>query len=151
MKPSDDPRIKEKFRVANVHQWLKKNYGKSNRCELCGDGSRAARYEWALIDGKSHEKARDNYMMLCTLCHRKYDWHTGRHERQKEILRNAGMMYGGNNGKIMRKFTEREAQTIRERCKNGESQCAIARSLGVNQATISLLVRYKTYAQLQQQ
>ena len=58
-----------------THSWLKYWYGRADKCEndKC-DYKNPKRYEWALIKGKAHEKKRENYIMLCPSCHRKYDY-----------------------------------------------------------------------------
>lgn len=62
---------KEYFRI---HNWLSYHHGKANKCENenCKSVS-PKRFEWALLKGKDYEKNRNNYIMLCPSCHRKYD------------------------------------------------------------------------------
>lgn len=57
-----------------VHYWLGVNFGKANKCENpdCKSVNKK-RFEYALIKGKVYEKNRDNFIMLCVPCHRKYD------------------------------------------------------------------------------
>ncbi len=56
------------------HSWLKKYYGKPNKCEnLSCTFKKPKRYEYALREGCKHNHKRENYIMLCTSCHRKYD------------------------------------------------------------------------------
>ena len=67
------------------HWWLKNKFGSANQCDninciyprLIDDGrvlaEKPKRFEWALIKGKQHEHKRENYIMLCPSCHRKYD------------------------------------------------------------------------------
>jgi hypothetical protein len=53
-----------------IHVWVIKNKGKAKQCEKCDKTS--GKIEWANID---HEYKRnlDDYIGLCTSCHRKYD------------------------------------------------------------------------------
>ena len=55
-----------------VHQWLRWNFVKNNKCDHCGSASKL-KYEWALIKGKKYEKKRENFAELCISCHRIYD------------------------------------------------------------------------------
>lgn len=68
---TNNPWWKEKPSYSAIHHWLKRNYGKPSSCEMCKGNSK--RYEWALLKGKDYEKNRDNFWMLCTSCHHKYD------------------------------------------------------------------------------
>ena len=56
-----------------VHNWLKKNYGKANRCESATCDSNIKRYEWVNVNGHKYKKDRYDFMMLCTACHSLYD------------------------------------------------------------------------------
>ena len=64
---------KPKYHYRIVHDWLNKHYGKANKCEnpLCKNNGK--RFEYALKKDYQHEKNRDNYIMLCSSCHKKYD------------------------------------------------------------------------------
>lgn len=58
-----------------LHHWLVNNYGKANKCEEVNcEYPHPKRFEWALINGKEYEYNRDNFIMLCPSCHRKYDY-----------------------------------------------------------------------------
>jgi DNA-directed RNA polymerase subunit RPC12/RpoP len=54
-----------------MHDWIKKQLGKPQMCEHCGDTS-SVKYEWANKDHTYKRKISD-YMRLCVKCHRKYD------------------------------------------------------------------------------
>ena len=60
------------------HNWLHRNFGKANHCEHCGLneilGGKKRWFDWALKKGFKHNHDRDNYLMLCRSCHRKYDY-----------------------------------------------------------------------------
>ena len=55
-----------------VHQWLRRNLVKVNKCHQC-ESVTESKYEWALITGLEYEKKAENFIELCTSCHRKYD------------------------------------------------------------------------------
>ena len=66
------------------HQWLDKNFGKANKCEnkKCTYPQitarkkilyKPSRFHWALLSGKNYQRKRENYVMLCALCHSRYD------------------------------------------------------------------------------
>lgn len=58
-----------------LHRKLRVNLGKAYKCENkeCKYES-PKRFEWALIKGKKYEVKKENFMMLCPSCHRKYDY-----------------------------------------------------------------------------
>lgn len=58
---------------AALHDWVKSRLGRPSKCEHCGTTT-AKKFEWA---NKSHEYKRelDDWLRLCTRCHRKYDGH----------------------------------------------------------------------------
>lgn len=71
---------KEYFRI---HSWISYHHGKANKCENenC-ESENPKRYEWALLKGKDYVKNRNNYIMLCPSCHRKYDYTDKQKEKQ---------------------------------------------------------------------
>lgn len=58
-----------------LHVWLAANYGKPSLCEHCGTTT-AKRFEWANVD-HVYRRVREDWMRLCTSCHRKYDYAAG--------------------------------------------------------------------------
>ena len=65
--------FKGKFRsntYGSIHTWLLKNFTKHN-CERCGSNRFV---EFALKKGCEHQHDRDNYLCLCSSCHKKYDY-----------------------------------------------------------------------------
>jgi len=55
------------------HLWIVKHYGKANKCQNVECGfDKPKRFEWASITDKPTRK-RNDYIMLCCSCHRKYD------------------------------------------------------------------------------
>ena len=57
-----------------IHDWLIRIYGKANKCENNNcQVTNAKRYEYALKQGFEYERKRENYIMMCPSCHRKYD------------------------------------------------------------------------------
>ena len=74
----------DNIKYGGIHSWLVRMFGKANKCEnlLCvyprkNKGGNivkmAKRFEYALMVGKKYERKRENYIMLCPSCHRKYD------------------------------------------------------------------------------
>lgn len=61
-----------------IHQWVGRSKGKPSYCEHCGsvEKGKHVKYEWANIDHK-YERNLDDYIRLCTSCHRKYDIEMG--------------------------------------------------------------------------
>lgn len=58
-----------------MHDWVKKWKGKPDLCEMCGTIT-AKRYEWANVD-HSYRRILEDYIRMCTSCHRKYDKQRG--------------------------------------------------------------------------
>lgn len=54
-----------------MHKWIERKFGKPNYCEHCKRTDRK-KYEWCSNDHKYSRNIED-YMRLCTSCHRKYD------------------------------------------------------------------------------
>lgn len=57
----------------SIHIWLRNVYGKANKCENNSCKKISTKYEWAKLKNKNHGYDRNNYVMLCVNCHRKYD------------------------------------------------------------------------------
>ncbi len=53
------------------HYWVSRKKGKPNQCQVCGTKGKR-KYEWANIDHK-YSRDKDDYIRMCTSCHRKYD------------------------------------------------------------------------------
>lgn len=58
-----------------IHIWITSQRGRPSVCEHCGILT-AKKYEWANIDHR-YERKLDQYIRLCTSCHRKYDYANG--------------------------------------------------------------------------
>lgn len=54
-----------------IHQWVKRKYGKANKCEKCGTENKV-RFEWSNKDGL-YKKDINTWQQLCQSCHRNYD------------------------------------------------------------------------------
>jgi hypothetical protein len=77
---------KQYYRI--IHEWLHKHHGKPNHCGNQSCDGLGIRYEYALIHGRQHDRNINNYIQLCSKCHRNYDMTP---EKSKEIsIRIAG-------------------------------------------------------------
>lgn len=56
-----------------LHARLNREYGKPSKCENLDCDGMGRRFEYALIHGKNYELKRDNFIELCSKCHRRYD------------------------------------------------------------------------------
>jgi hypothetical protein len=65
-------KIKGKASYSAIHGQLRRNYGNASKCEHCNTLS-SKRYEWALKKGRTYSKDKEDYLELCTKCHRIYD------------------------------------------------------------------------------
>ena len=68
----------------NIHNWLRKRYGKANKCESKTCNGKSKSFHWALK--KEHELQRDRkvFFMLCQSCHKLYDLTDSVKKRMKE-------------------------------------------------------------------
>lgn len=57
---------------SSIHAWLRHRHGAASECEHCNNKDK--KYEYALKHGCEYKKDRNNYLMLCRSCHRKYDY-----------------------------------------------------------------------------
>jgi len=58
---------------ARVHYWLRKEFGKADKCEMKDCSGKSSNYAYALLKGKSYECKRINFKKMCKSCHSKYD------------------------------------------------------------------------------
>lgn len=58
---------------SNIHMWLRTNFGTASVCENMKCKDIGKRFEWALKKGSVYDKNRDNFLQLCSICHKKYD------------------------------------------------------------------------------
>lgn len=56
-----------------IHYWLKKVYGKANKCEGSNCLGLSQNYQWAKKSGVGYDFKRNNFHMLCRSCHTKQD------------------------------------------------------------------------------
>ena len=61
----------EKVSYWGMHMWIVREKGLPKSCEHCGRTDRK-KYEWANKD-HTYKRNLDDYIRLCTSCHRKYD------------------------------------------------------------------------------
>lgn len=96
-----------------LHTWVKRTLGKASQCEDCGNRQIV---QWANVS-KEYKRNVEDWKQLCIVCHRRFDGIT--------------------------KFSKEEANEIRNRCINGETQVALAKEYLVDQGTISNIMRDK--------
>lgn len=65
--------LKEKLTYGSLHDWLGKKFGSANKCENEKCEGRSVTYQYALKKGCEYERKRENFFMLCRVCHYKYD------------------------------------------------------------------------------
>lgn len=69
----------------SVHTWLLKHHKNTKtKCHKC-DGNRFL--EWALKKGKKHTHNLNNYWILCSSCHKKYDYTDERRKKLSETFK----------------------------------------------------------------
>lgn len=63
----------DKVKSKSLHSWIKLNFKKIYKCELCGTTRRNTSYDWSNKDHKYSRKRKD-WWVLCRGCHMKYDY-----------------------------------------------------------------------------
>lgn len=56
-----------------IHKRITKYYGKANRCEAVDCNWKSKRFHRAKVQWKEYTHNRDNFIMLCSICHKNYD------------------------------------------------------------------------------
>ena len=77
----------DKVGIDGIHEWLKNNFGKADRCENPKCEKKSHYYEWSKLENKSYARRRYNFWRLCLICHKKYD------KLYKNIPSNFGKKY----------------------------------------------------------
>lgn len=55
-----------------LHNWVKKNLGRPQMCQMCGSKDENRTYQWANKSGE-YKKELTDWLRLCRRCHHKYD------------------------------------------------------------------------------
>ena len=56
-----------------LHQCIVQYYGKPTHCENLECNKISISFEWAKLRARKYKRRRENFIMLCASCHRKYD------------------------------------------------------------------------------
>jgi len=125
-----------------IHNWLAKNYGRASICENPDCKCKSIkRYEWAKLKGKDYEKNRDNFIMLCCSCHRKYDYTQGAKDKISKI----------HKGKTMSKESrEKISKSLKGNERGGRmviDNITGKRYRTIKEAAIDLNIRYTNLRQ----
>ena len=59
------------------HNWIRRHYGKPDKCEWCLGTRESKRFEWANLSGH-YKRKRSDWLMLCSKCHHQRDNITNR-------------------------------------------------------------------------
>lgn len=76
--PENNPNYKgDKVGYQGIHIWLRKTCGLATHCEKCGMKGEYKNGKWnvvyALRKGKTYQRRREYFWMLCNKCHIAYD------------------------------------------------------------------------------
>lgn len=61
-----------KVGIHSLHSWIRLNYVKIKKCELCDTERENTFYDWSNKDHK-YSRNRNDWWVLCRSCHMKYD------------------------------------------------------------------------------
>lgn len=102
-----------------VHAWLTYYHGKASKCEMPDCNGRSKMFHWALKRDKDYEKNIENFMQLCSSCHKKYDLTEETKLRLREsgkinswFVRDNPMNYSEVRAKISASKTKNLSQVI---------------------------------------
>ena len=56
-----------------LHAWLKRKYGKADKCENPNCPKTHNIFHWSKLKDKEYQRNRENFWMLCIKCHNNYD------------------------------------------------------------------------------
>lgn len=70
---SNKPRKLRNGKYNAIHKWLNKKMGKATTCLNPNCKGISKTYHYCLIKGERHEHNINNYISLCSSCHRLYD------------------------------------------------------------------------------
>lgn len=56
-------------RYHEIHHWLRKTYGKANKCDNPECKCKSINFQWALKEGKEYTEDINNFLQLCRICH----------------------------------------------------------------------------------
>lgn len=79
--------IDEKL-YSKIHQWLRKEYGKANKCENKSCTGKSNNFTWAKLPDKEYDFKRKNFIELCRSCHTKMDMTEDGKRRISEWMKN---------------------------------------------------------------
>lgn len=63
--------VGDRVSYSSLHAWVRQHKGTPQKCEICGQ-TKSRKYEWANKD-HSYRRNLDDWIRLCTKCHRQYD------------------------------------------------------------------------------
>ena len=95
----------------SCHGWLRKNFTQDKTiCEHCPSNRFL---EFALKKGCEHEHKRENYLILCSSCHKRYDYTEERKEKMRAIMTGRAIPWHykiaeANRGRIIKDSTKRK-------------------------------------------
>lgn len=98
-----------------IHHWLKYNFGKADKCESIDCLGKDKTFQWAKKKERPYSYNRDNFIKLCSSCHRKYDFTEETREKMRKY----------NTGK---KISEETKRRMREAMK-GKRMCAKTKAI----------------------
>lgn len=88
----------------SIHHFLGRKIGKANKCENPECEGKSDNYEWALKKGCQYDQNVENFIQLCTPCHRKYDFKEETRSKIKKSRKVKPIIQINNEGGAVREF-----------------------------------------------
>jgi len=121
-----------------VHCWLRRKYGKANKCEGDKCNNKSKSFHWALKDGFNYTKDRNAFFNLCASCHKKYDITDFTKLKMSKSKR--------GEKHPLSKLTKKEVEEIKNRYKfRVLTQKTLAKEYGVCEHTIHYIIKGRTW------
>jgi hypothetical protein len=61
-----------KAKITSIHSWVRDNFTKPDKCEICGKNYEEKSFDWSNKNHK-YSRIRDEWQYVCRKCHINYD------------------------------------------------------------------------------
>lgn len=125
-----------------IHKWLTAHYGKANKCENEDCKGVSLKFHWAKKQGCKYDYKRENFLMLCISCHRKYDITKEQVERMR-ATKKSQKRFGELSG--YHKLNWKIVGQIRALYQSGVNGAEIAKKFGISYSSALNIIKKKQW------